>query len=124
MKTGMLSMAMAVTMESLFERKDREAFGNDGEDGEASCGERDENYQPEEVEEDGEVVAGVADKGAPTGGYLVKNVNGIGRWVIEGIDGLDDDIRCHMMAFYANLKVWHSKRGYTTIVLTKAEYKE
>jgi hypothetical protein len=29
-----------------------------------------------------------------------------------------------MNAFYANLRVWHSQRGYTSIVLTRAEYDE
>ena len=32
------------------------------------------------------------------------NVDGKGGWVIEGIEGVDDDVRHHMTAFYANLK--------------------
>ena len=64
------------------------------------------------------------DEDAPTGGYLVENVDGIGDWVIEEFEGLDNDVCHHMTAFFANLTAWHRNRGHTMIILTKADYKE
>ena len=50
----------------------------------------------------------------------VQNVD----WVIEGVEELDADARCHMLAFYTNLKNWYRQRDYTSVLLTKAGYDE
>ncbi len=49
-------------------------------------------------------------------------VDGDEEWIIEGVEGLDADARCHMNAFYANLRKWHCQRNYTSILLTRAGY--
>ncbi len=98
------------------------------------------HQESEEEQRDGkEEAAGGADIDAPiadidapidslllqdnTAAPIIKNVvDGDEEWIIKGVEGLDADARCHMNAFYANLREWHCQRNYTSILLTRAGY--
>ncbi len=43
-------------------------------------------------------------------------------WIIEGIDGLDEQNIRHMNAFYALLKKWLRDKEYVSKLLTKEDY--
>jgi hypothetical protein len=55
-------------------------------------------------------------------GEVGINLSNTYNWIIEGVEGLDEESVRHMNAFYALLRKWFGSKEYTSQLITKEDY--